>query len=167
MDDLLLTGRQGLDDMLDARQLFGSEFGQDEVTLNGIGRFVEIFRGMFHRQENFGTIAVFQNAVAKAGQQVGFDMIRFTQECPSFPQMQEKVMHDVFEQIPVADEAPAIVEKGPVVVPQQALEGNRIAFPELLPKYRILFQRKMGYGAKANVPFFFVGKNPPGARGII
>ena len=48
----------------------------------------------------------------------------------------------------------------------QALIGKRVAFPELLPKYRILFHEKW-VTSRANVPFFFVGKNPARAAGII
>jgi hypothetical protein len=46
------------------------------------------------------------------------------------------------------------------------LKGKRVAFPELLPKYRILFHEKW-VTLRANVPFFFVGKNPAREAAII
>lgn len=170
MDDFLLPGCERLDNMLNARELFSCEFGQDQFAFDGVGRFVEILGRVFQRHENFGAgfqaVAIFEYAVAEAGEQVRFDLVGLAEGFPSLPQMQEKVVDEVFEHIAVAHEAPAVVEQRPVVAAQELLEGKRVAFPELLPKYRILFHEKW-VTLRANVPFFFVGKNPVRAAAII
>lgn len=170
MNDFLLPGRERLDNMLNAGKLFRGELGKDQLALDGVGRFVKIFGRMFERQKNvrpgFGPAAVLENAVAEACKQIGFDVVGFAERLSAFPQMKEKIVDKVFQSITVAYEPPSVIEQWPVVVAQQLLEGKRVAFPELLPKYRILFHEKW-VTSRANVPFFFVGKNPVRAATII
>ena len=170
MDDFLLPRRERLDNVLNAGKFFGSELGEDQLAFDGVGRFVEILGCVFQCQENIGpgfqAVTVLENAVAEAGQQIGFDLIGLAERFPSFPQIKEKVVYNVFQYITVAYEPPSVVEQWPVVVAQELLKGKRVAFPELLPKYRILFHEKW-VTLKANVPFFFVGKNPAREAAII
>jgi hypothetical protein len=170
MDDFLLPWRERLDNMLNAGKLFRGELGKDKLALDGVGGFVEILWRMFERQKNFRSgfepVAVLENAVAKAGKQVGLDVIGLAERFSAFPQMKKKIVNEVFQNVTVAHEPPSVIEQWPVVVAQKLLEGKRVAFPELLPKYRILFHEKW-VTSGANVPFFFVGKNPARAAVII
>jgi hypothetical protein len=170
MDNFLLPRRERLDNVLNAGELFGCELGKDQLAFDRVGRFVEIFGRVFQCEENFGpgfqAVTVLENPVAEAGQQVGFDLIGFAERFPSFPQIEKEVVYNVFQHIAVAYEPPSVIEQWAVVVAQELLKGKRVAFPELLPKYRILFHEKW-VTLKANVPFFFVGKNPARAAAII
>lgn len=166
MDHFLLPGRERLDNMLNAGKLFCRKLGENELAFDGIGCFVEILGRIVDRQKNFRAVSTLEYTVSEAGQQVRFDVVGFAERFPAFPQMQEKVMHQVFQMIAVTHETPSVIEQWPVIVAQELLEGKRVALPELLPKYRILFHEKW-VTSGANVPFFFIGKNPARTTAII
>ncbi|MNY51911.1 hypothetical protein D3C86_1875420 [compost metagenome] len=125
-----------------------------------------VFQCKEYFRPGFEPITVLEYAVAEAGKQVGLDMVGLAERLPAFPQMKKKIVDEVFQDVAVAHKTPSIIEQRPVVVAQKLLEGKRVAFPELLPKYRVLFHEKW-VTSKANVPFFFVGKNPVRAAAII